>query len=111
MRAVILAGGSGKRLRPLTDTVPKPMLLVAGRPILEWQMKWLQSAGVDHFILCIGPLREKVMDHFGDGSSMGVRVDYVIEDQPLGTGGALRNASGYFPTDERESFFALTAMS
>lgn len=107
MKAIILAGGFGKRLRPLTDTTPKPMLLVADRPILEWQMGWLKSAGVDEFVLCIGHLRQKIMDHFGDGSFMGVRVHYVVESEPLGTGGALHNARLYFPESKDEPFFVL----
>ena len=105
MKAVILAGGMGKRLRPLTDTIPKPMVPVAGKPVLQWQMDWLRAVGVDEFILCIGHLRQKVMEHFGDGSSSGIRVRYVIETEPLGTGGALKNAEPYFPKDE--SFFTL----
>lgn len=105
MKAVILAGGLGRRLRPLTDTIPKPMVPVAGKPILQWQMEWLKTVGVDEFILCIGHLREKVMEFFGDGASLGVKVRYVIEEEPLGTGGALKNASAHFP--KAEPFFCL----
>ena len=105
MKAIILAGGFGKRLRPLTDTIPKPMLPVAEKPILRWQMEWLRRAGVDEFVLCIGHLKEKVMEYFKDGSTFGVKVHYVIEDEPLGTGGALRNALPYFPRSE--PFFTL----
>ena len=104
MKAFILAGGYGKRLRPLTDTTPKPMILVGGKPIVLWQIEWLQRHGVDEFVLCIGHLKEKVMDFFGDGSRLGIRVDYAIETEPLGTGGALKNASRYFPSED--PFFA-----
>ena len=107
MKAIILAGGFGRRLRPLTDTTPKPMLLVAGKPILEWQMDWLGTMGVDEFALCVGHLHEKVMDYFGDGASIGGPVHYAIESEPLGTGGALRNALPYFPQNEDEPFFVL----
>lgn len=97
MKAIILAGGFGKRLRPLTDTVPKPMVPVADKPILRWQMEWLRRAGVDEFVLCIGHLKDRVIEYFKDGRDFGVRVSYVIEDEPLGTGGALRNALPHFP--------------
>lgn len=104
MKAIVLAGGLGKRLRPLTDTTPKPMIPIAGKPVLLWQMEWLQRHGVDSFVLCIGYLADRVTDFFGDGSKFGVRVDYVFEDQPLGTGGALRNAAAHFP--DNGLFFA-----
>ena len=99
MKAIVLAGGLGKRLRPLTDTTPKPMIPIAGKPVLLWQIEWLKGHGVDSFVLCIGYLRDKITEFFGDGSKFGVRIDYVFEDQPLGTGGALRNAAAHFPKD------------
>lgn len=105
MKAIILAGGFGKRLRPLTDTVPKPMIPIADKPILQWQVEWLKAAGVSKFVLCIGHLKEKVIEHFGDGRGFKVHVDYVKEDEPLGTGGALRNALPHFPAGE--PFFCL----
>ena len=104
MKAIVLAGGLGKRLRPLTDTTPKPMIPIAGKPVLLWQMEWLKRHGVDSFVLCIGYLPDRITDFFGDGSKFGVRVDYVFEDQPLGTGGALRNAAVHFP--QNDLFFA-----
>jgi len=87
-----LAGGFGKRLRPYTDSIPKSLIQVAGRPIIEWQLEWLKSHGIDEFIVCAGYLREKVMQEIGSGSKLGVKVGYAVEDEPLGTGGALRNA-------------------
>ena len=105
MKAIILAGGMGKRMRPLTDTVPKPMVLVADKPILQWQMDWMKGSGVQEFVLCVGHLKEKIIEFFGDGSRFGVRVDYVIEEEPLGTAGALRNALPHFP--QSEPFFSL----
>lgn len=104
MKAIVLAGGFGKRLKPLTDTIPKPMLPIKGKPILLWQMEWLRSQGINEFVLCVGYLKEAVRDYFGDGSRFGVRVDYVYEDEPLGTGGALNRAREHFPA--KDLFFA-----
>lgn len=95
MKAAILAGGYGKRLRPLTDTVPKPLVEVAGKPILEWQMLWLRSCGIRSFVLMVGYLKEKVIDYVDSRKrGMGVEVEYSEEKEPLGTGGALKNAEG-----------------
>ncbi len=92
MLAAILAGGFGKRLRPYTEEVPKPLVEVAGKPILEWQIEWLKKHGVEEFVLLIGYRKEKIIEHIGSGSRLGVRVTYVVEDEPLGTGGAVKNA-------------------
>ena len=93
MKAVILAGGFGKRLRPLTDDRPKPMIEVAGVPILVWQMDWLRRHDIKEIIICTGYLKSAVIDHIGSGQKFGVRVGYSVEEEPLGTGGALKNAS------------------
>jgi len=90
--AAILAGGFGKRLRPYTEEVPKPLVEVAGKPILEWQIEWLKKHGIEEFVLLIGYRKEKIIEHIGSGSRLGVRVTYVVEDEPLGTGGAVKNA-------------------
>ncbi len=92
MKAVILAGGYGKRLRPFTETTPKPLLPVAGRGIIEWQIKWLKHYGIDEIVICAGYLKEKIIEQIGNGSRYGVKVGYVVEEEPLGTGGALKNA-------------------
>ncbi len=92
MKAILLAGGRGKRLRPITDTLPKVMVPVAGKPILQWQIEWLRHYGVQSFVLSIGHLPHKVQEAFGDGSDLGVKIDYVVEEEPLGTAGALRKA-------------------
>ncbi len=92
MKAVILAGGFGKRLRPLTDDKPKPLIEVDGVPILFLQMGWLKKLGFDEIVLCIGYRKEVIMNRIGDGSSFGIKVSYAIEEEPLGTGGALKNA-------------------
>lgn len=92
MKAVILAGGKGKRLRPLTNKTPKSLLEVNGRPILFWQFDWLVQHGAEDMVLCAGYLGERLAEEVGTGSSLGVRVEYAMEDRPLGTGGALANA-------------------
>ncbi|MFQ5872688.1 MAG: NDP-sugar synthase [Dehalococcoidia bacterium] len=92
MKAVLLAGGRGVRLRPLTDKIPKPMVLIGGKPIMQWQIEWLQSFGVHSFVLSVGHLSEQIRAYFGDGGNYGVEVQYIVEKEPLGTGGALRKA-------------------
>ena len=89
MQAVIVAGGLGTRLRPLTEDLPKPMLPVGGRPLMELIVEQLQQAGIRQVSITTHYKPEKIIEHFGDGSSFGVVMTYVNEDQPLGTGGAL----------------------
>ncbi|ALL00276.1 sugar phosphate nucleotidyltransferase [Pyrodictium delaneyi] len=91
-KAVILAGGFGKRLRPLTEDRPKPLVDVAGRPIIEWQILWLRSHGVREFVILLGYKWERLVERLGSGQRLGVRIAYVVEDEPLGTGGAIKNA-------------------
>lgn len=93
MQAVILVGGEGTRLRPLTYGTPKPMVPLFGVPFLERTIVRLRDAGVDEIILAAGYLPEAISAHFGDGSRFGTRVAYVIEASPLGTAGALRNVA------------------
>ena len=88
-RVVLMAGGLGKRLRPLTETVPKPMLPVGGKPILEQIIAGFADQGFERFTISVNYRREMVQEHFGDGSALGVHIDYIEEDQPLGTAGAL----------------------
>ena len=90
MHALILAGGKGERLRPLTDTLPKPMAPVAGKPILERQLEWLREGGVDGVVFLAGYRWEAIQDHFGKDSWHGIRVSYSVEDSPLGRGGAIK---------------------
>ncbi len=92
MKAVVLAGGYGKRLRPLTETLPKPLLPVGDKGIIEWQLAWLKHYGIEEVVVCAGYLKEKLMEKLGDGSRYGVKISYSIEEKPLGTGGALKNA-------------------
>lgn len=88
-RAVILAGGKGTRLHPITEQVPKPMVTVAGRPILERLILHLVSCGLTRFSISINYLGHLIEQHFGDGSRLGCRIDYLRETVPLGTGGPL----------------------
>jgi NDP-sugar pyrophosphorylase family protein len=88
---VILAGGSGTRMRPLTETVPKVLLPVNGHPFADIQLRWLSSLGVRDIVYSVAYLGEMVQSHIGDGSRFGLRVQYVLDgDRPLGTAGALR---------------------
>lgn len=105
MKAVILAGGFGKRLKPLTDQRPKPMIEVLNIPIIEWQVKWLRKFGVKEFVMCVGYMREQILGHIGDGSKFGANVEYSVEEEPLGTGGALKNAKDLLAG--HDSFFML----
>ena len=92
--AVILAGGLGTRLGPLTENMPKPMLKVAGRPIMERLVLHLLGYGIKRIFLAVNYLADNIIDHFKDGSDLGCRIDYLKEDQPLGTAGSL----GLLPT-------------
>ena len=87
--AVIMAGGQGTRLRPLTETIPKPMLRVAGRPIIERIVLHLVGMGIGQIFISVNYLGDVIEAHFGDGSAFGARIEYLREERPLGTGGAL----------------------
>jgi dTDP-glucose pyrophosphorylase len=86
---VIMAGGEGKRLRPLTRDCPKPMLQVSGKPLLEIILKQCVDAGFENFYFAVNFLKEQIQAHFEDGSAWGARIQYLEEDKPLGTAGAL----------------------
>jgi mannose-1-phosphate guanylyltransferase len=92
MQALILAGGEGTRLRPLTSTIPKPVVPLANRPHLAFMIDWLRRHGVDEVILSCGFMADGVRRVLGEGQDLGVRIRYVEEPEPLGTGGALRYA-------------------
>ncbi|MCI0846955.1 MAG: nucleotidyltransferase family protein [Chloroflexi bacterium] len=100
MYALILAGGKGERLRPLTDTLPKPMVQVRGKPILEHQVAWLKSGGVTDVVFLAGYRWEAIKDHFGDGKAFGVNAHYSVEDSPLGRGGAIKAGFPKVPGNE-----------
>ena len=100
MYALILAGGKGERLRPLTDTIPKPMAPVCGKPILERQIEWLKEGGVRGVVFLAGYRWEAIRDYFGDGSAFGVSVEYSVEDSPLGRGGAIKQGYPLAPAGD-----------
>ncbi|MER5634014.1 nucleotidyltransferase family protein [Streptomyces nitrosporeus] len=91
--AILLVGGKGTRLRPLTVHTPKPMVPAAGVPFLTHQLARARAAGVEHVVLATSYLAEVFEPHFGDGSSLGLSLEYVTEREPLGTGGAIRNVA------------------
>ena len=90
LQAVIMAGGFGTRLRPLTDNTPKPMLPVGGKPLMQRTIESLQQAGIRRINVTTHYMPEKITGYFGDGNHLGVDLNYVSEDMPLGTAGALR---------------------
>ena len=100
MKAVILAGGLGKRLRPLTEDRPKPLVEVCGRPILEWQIRWLKRFGINDFVLLLGHAKQRVLEFLGSGKKLDIRVAYVVEDEPLGTAGAIKNAESVLRNED-----------
>ncbi len=93
MQGIIIAGGKGTRFRPLTYIRPKPLIPVVNKPLLEYQVEQLRLHGVDRIVFATNYLAEKIEEHFGDGSRFGVEMRYAIEESPLGTGGAIRNAA------------------
>ena len=99
MQAVILAGGRGERLRPITDTVPKSMLPVKGKPFLEHQLLLLKKAGISEILLLTGHLSSVIESHFRDGSRLKLNIEYSVESHPLGTGGAIKNAAKLIQND------------
>ena len=106
MYALILAGGKGERLRPLTDSLPKPLAPLNGKPILWYQVEWLKQAGVTNVIFLVGYRWEMVREYFGDGSNFGFKPTYSVETRPLGRGGAIRLGLNHVPESE-DSVFVL----
>jgi NDP-sugar pyrophosphorylase family protein len=92
MQAVILAGGRGERIRPLTDTTPKSMIPIRGKPFIEHQLLSCLRNDISNFIICIGYQAEMIQDHFLAHPIPGANIQFSVESEPLGTGGALRNA-------------------
>jgi mannose-1-phosphate guanylyltransferase len=98
--AIIIAGGKGERLRPLTSDRPKHMVLLGDKPILEYQIEWLKKNGVTDIVVAVGHLHHVIEDYFADGSRWGVRMAYSLEKEPLGRGGALKLAYRGVPPSE-----------
>jgi len=107
MQAVILAGGLGTRLQSIVKDRPKPMAEIDGKPFLEYQVRFLKHYQVTELVFCVGHLHEQIQDYFHGGESWGVNIDYAVEKELLGTGGALSNAEAYL----HETFFVLNGDS
>ncbi len=97
--AVVLVGGKGTRLRPLTLSAPKPMLPTAGVPFLEHLLSRVAAAGITHVVLGTSYRAETFSDYFGSGANFGLEIDYVVESDPLGTGGGIRNVHDHLRAD------------
>ena len=95
MKAVILAGGLGTRLRPLTNKKPKPMLPLGKKPLLEHLIKWIKKNGVKDIVLCVSYLHETIEKYFEDGSKFGVKIEYAVSSKPLATAGQLKTAQKF----------------
>ena len=95
MKAVIMAGGQGSRLRPLTEGVPKPMVPVLGRPMMAYILEAVRDAGITEILVTLHYRPNLIQDYFGDGSDWGVRIEYAIEDHPLGTAGSVKNGEHF----------------
>ena len=95
MKAIILAGGLGTRLQPYTNSLPKPMLPLGEKPILEYLIEWVKKNGVKEIVLCVSYLRKKIEDYFQDGKRFGVKIEYAISNKPLATAGQLKTAEKF----------------
>ena len=93
MKAVVLVGGAGTRLRPLTYTTPKPLLPIANIPFVERQLDWLAAYGVDEAVLSLGYLPDAFTRHFADERHGDMKLRFVVEHEPLGTAGGIRFAA------------------
>ncbi len=91
MKAIILAGGRGKRLRPITDYVPKPLIPIKNIPIIEWQIKYLKKFGISEVIICSG-YKTEMIENYLNNNKLGIKITFSIENKPLGTGGAIKKA-------------------
>ncbi len=103
MKAIILAGGFGKRLKPLTDYLPKPLIPVLHRPIIEWQIQYLKKFGIRDILICAGYKSEQLVTYLRE-KRLGVKLEYSVEKTPIGTAGAIKNAYKYI---DLENFFVL----
>ena len=103
MKAIILAGGFGTRLRPITDYIPKPLVPIKNIPIIEWQIKYLKKYGVNEIIICTG-YKTKMIENYLSIKNIGVKIKFSIEKSPLGTGGAIKKAGKMI---KDKSFFVI----
>jgi len=105
--AVVLAGGPGDRLRPLTRNAPKPLIEVYGKPLLQWVIEWLRANHVDNIVIGVAYMKEKIMERFGDGSRFGVDISYSVHSVEGGTGEGFSLAISRFVDDD--VFFAMNS--
>ena len=99
MKAIILAGGRGKRLKPMTDYVPKPLVPINNIPIIEWQIKYLKKFGIDEVIVCSG-YKTKMIENYLTMKDLGIKIKFSVEKSPLGTGGAIKKAGKMIKDDD-----------
>ena len=92
MKAVVMAGGEGSRLRPLTVTRPKPMVPIVGRPVMEHILNLLKAHGITDVVVTVQYMASAIEDYFGDGTQFGMNITYSREEVPLGTAGSVKNA-------------------
>ena len=104
MKAIILAGGRGKRLRPITDYVPKPLVPIKNIPIIDWQIKYLKKFGIEEIIICTGYKTEMIQHFLSVKDNFGINIKFSIEKTPLGTGGAIKQAGKFI---KEKSFFVI----
>ncbi len=102
---MVLSGGEGIRLRPITTDLPKGLVRVGGKPLLQWVVEWLRANGVTNVVMGVAYLKEQIMDFFGDGTRFGVEIRYSVHTVPGGTGEGFRLAISRYVDDE--TFFAL----
>ena len=104
MKAIILAGGRGKRLKPVTDYMPKPLVPIDNIPIIEWQIRYLKKFGVNTVIICTGYKTEQIENYLKTKNNFGMKIIFSIEKTPLGTGGAIKKAGRHI---KEKSFYVL----
>jgi len=99
IQLVLMVGGKGTRMGEITKNVPKPMLTLNNKPLLEYTIEWAKKNGVTNILICTGHLSKVIEDYFGDGSNWGISIKYSIEKEPLGTGGPLKLAEELLEED------------
>lgn len=99
MKSVILAGGLGTRLQPYTTFMPKPMLPLGEKPLLEHLIEWNKKNGIKSIVLCVSYLRKTIQDYFEDGGNFGVDIEYAVSTKPLATAGQLKTAEEFLDDD------------
>jgi mannose-1-phosphate guanylyltransferase/phosphomannomutase len=99
MKAVIMAGGKGTRLKPLTNDIPKPLIKIIDKPCMEHIINLLRDHNITQIAVTLGHLSQQIIDYFGDGSQLGVELTYFVEDEPLGTAGSVKSTQNFVSED------------